>query len=205
MKKHPVFFVFILIFLITAAAAADSEVLLNHAVSYMCGDTFEISIPDRPSTTSMISRSGSVQAEAGVGERLLLVHVIFRNLTPTVFNGLTVNSFTLKGYVRDRSLTYTPIIFQSYDYTYGSSGSTVTSAGSLTLPPLRQENILLVFQVNPILINWELYFRPDSAKDPEYTFENATYEPMDQQPCEGVFLFTSILNAETGEITKYIR
>ena len=206
MKKYLTLITLLLIFLTASfPAAADSTVTVNPSVTYMCGDSFEISLPDMPATTSQYTRAGSIQAEAASGERLMMVRVIFRNLTPEVYKGLSSDSFTLTGYVRDRSMTYRPEVFQSYDYTYGSSGSIVTSAGGLIMPPLRQEDIMLVFRVNPILINWELHAEPKASGETAYEYDNARYEPMTLQGCDGIFRFTSIRNAETGEIIYYNR
>ncbi len=206
MKKHlTLITLFLILLAASSAAAADSLVTVNPVITYMCGDSFEITLPDMPATTSQITRGTSIQAEAAYGERLMMVRVIFRNLTPEVYRGLSADSFTLKGYVRDRSISYRPEIFQSYDYAYGSSGSAVTSASSLTMPPLRQEDILLVFRVNPILINWELHAEPKPIGETVYEYDNARYEPMMLQRCEGTFRFTSVRNAETGEIIYYNR
>lgn len=205
MKKHLSILIIFLAFLVTASAAADSAVNVTPGITYMCGDSFEITIPDQPMTASQVTRASSVQAEAGPDERLMMVRVSFRNMTAAVYNGFTPDSFTLTGYVRDRAMNYTPVVFQSYDYAYGSSGSAVTSAGGLTMPPLREEDILLVFRVNPILINWELHFKPESQGELTYEFDNARYEEQNLAPCDGVLRFTSIRNAETGEITNYIR
>ncbi len=205
MKKQLIAAALFLLFLTAVSVSADSVVQVTHGVSYMCGDSFEIIFPDQLATASQVTRASSVQAEAGVDERLMMVRISFRNLTSSVFNGFTSDSFLLTGHVRDRSMSYQPIIFQSYDYAYGSSGSTVTSAGSLIMPPLRQEDILLVYRVNPVLINWELHVAPRSASEPSYEFENARYEPAEIQPCDGIFRFTTIRNAETGEIIYYDR
>ncbi len=206
MKKYLALITLLLILpAVFSAAAADSPVTVNPGITYMCGDSFEISLPDMPATTSQYTRAGSIQAEAASGERLMMVRVIFRNLTPEVYRGLSSDSFTLTGYVRDRSMTYRPEIFQSYDYTYGSSGSAVTSASGLIMPPLRQEDIMLVFKVNPILINWELHAEPKASGETAYEYDNARYEPMTLQSCAGTFRFTSVRNAETGEIIFYNR
>ena len=199
------FFPFFLLIGIRAASAGEPSVLVAHGERYMCGDSFEITIPDQPATTSQVTRASSVQAEAGPDERLLTVRVMIRNLTSSVFTGIAPESFLLTGYVRDRSLSYTPEVMQSYDYTYGSSGSSYTSADRFMLPPLRMEDILLVYRVNPILINWELHIQPQAASELTLSYGGAEYPEMDPDPCDGIFQFYSIRNAETGEIIKYLR
>ena len=62
-----------------------------------------------------------------------------------------------------------------------------------------------MYRVNPILINWELHFKPEASGKPALEYDGVTYEPMELQPCEGIFRFASIRNAETGEITYYNR
>lgn len=187
------------------SAAAEPTVIVQHGETYMCGDSFEITFPDQPSSTSMISRSGSVHAGFDTDTRLLLVRIIIRNLTPEVINGLSPESFKLTGYVRDRSLTYSPEVMESFDYTYGTNGSSHSSADGFVIPPLREEDILLVYRVNPILLNWELLVEPKSAKETSAKYGTAVYEPMDLDPCKALFQFYSIINAETGAITKYLR
>ena len=73
------------------------------------------------------------------------------------------------------------------------------------LPPLRMEDILLVYRVNPILINWELHIQPQAASELTLSYGGAEYPEMDPDPCDGIFRFYSIRNAETGEIIKYLR
>lgn len=196
---------FLLLIPFRNVSAGEPSVIVDHRETYMCGDSFEITIPDQPSTTSQVTRASSIQAEAGPDERLLQIRVTIRNLTSSVYNGLSLDSFQLTGYVRDRSLSYTPEIIQSYDYTYGSSGSSFSSPSGLVLPPLRMEDILLVYRVNPILVNWELHIRPEPMNGLSDGYGSADYPEMDPDPCDGVFQFFSIRNAETGEIIKYLR
>ena len=205
MSKFLSFFLPVFCLFSFLSAAAESTVIVQYREPYMCGDSFEVTFPDEPSTTSMISRSGSVHAKSDPETRLLLVRVVIRNLTPEVINGLAADSFKLTGYVRDRSLSYTPIVMESYDYTYGTNGSSHSSADGFVIPPLREEDILLVFKVNPILLNWELLVEPRSAKEVSGTYGTAVYPTMELDPCKGLFQFFSIRNAETGEITKYVR
>lgn len=205
--RKMLFFLFLLplLFGTRAASAGEPSVIVSHGESYMCGDSFEITIPDQPATVSQVTRASAVQAEAGPDDRLLTVRVMIRNLTSSVFTGISPESFLLTGYVRDRSLSYTPEVMQSYDYTYGSSGSSYTSADRFVLPPLRMEDILLVYRVNPILINWELHIQPQAASELTLSYGGAEYPEMDPDPCDGIFQFYSIRNAETGEIIKYLR
>ena len=43
MKKHLSILIIFLAFLVTASAAADSAVNVTPGITYMCGDSFEIS------------------------------------------------------------------------------------------------------------------------------------------------------------------
>ncbi len=213
MNKKGILFILVLTALLTFAVGANAQTVVKHGESYMCGDTFEVIFPDQPSTTSMVSRDPYkiinviyVHAEAGKNERLLTVRVKIRNLTPTIFKGLDPESFQLTGYVRDRSLTYTPEIMEPYDFesywTYMYYSPELNSWSYL--PPLRMDDILLVYRVNPILVNWELRVNPQAMYGTSYEYGNAVYEPIEGlESCDAVFQFESIRNSETGEITKY--
>ena len=213
MNKKGILFILVLTALLTFAVGANAQTVVKHGESYMCGDTFEVIFPDQPSTTSMVSRDPFkyinavyVHAEAGKNDRLLQIRVKIRNLTPTIYKGLNPESFQLTGYVRDRSLTYTPEIMEPYDYgsyeTYGYYASDHNSWSYL--PPLRMDDILLVFRVNPILINWELRVNPQASYGTSYEYGNAVYEPIEEQEsCNAVFQFESIRDSETGQVTTY--
>ena len=95
MKKNPVILMIFLVLLAAASASADSEVTAVPGITYMCGDSFEVTIQDQPITASQFSRASHALAEAGIGERLVEIRLIFRNLTPTVYNGFTPDSFSL--------------------------------------------------------------------------------------------------------------
>lgn len=214
MKKLNLIFVCVVLLMLITVLSAEADVVVKHGESYMCGDSFEVIFPDQPSTTSMVSRDPYkyinavyVHAEAGKRDRLLQVRIKLRNLTPTLYKGLSPKSFQLTGYVRDRKLTYTPEIMEPYDY--GSyEAYTVFSPDHNSwsyLPPLRMDDILLVFRVNPILVKWELRVAPEATNGTSYEYGNAYYEPIDLEPCDAVFQFTSIRNAETGAVTTYTR
>ena len=214
MKRIKITFIFVVLLTFIIVLSAQADVVVKHGESYMCGDSFEVIFPDQPSTTSMVSRDPYkyinavyVHAEAGKRDRLLQIRIKLRNLTPTLFKGLNPKSFQLTGYIRDRELTYTPEIMEPYDYgnyeayTYYSPDHNSWSY----LPPLRMDDILLVFRVNPILVNWELRVVPQATYGTSYEYGNAYYEPIELDPCDAVFQFTSIRNAETGVITTYTR
>ena len=92
-----------------------AQVTVKFGETYMCGDSFEISFPDQISTSSLLSRNlpnldpakfSIVQAEAGKRDKLLLIRVKIRNLTPTVYyRGLNRNSYKLTGYVRNHYIS----------------------------------------------------------------------------------------------------
>ncbi len=214
MKRKGILFLPVLLALLFLAVGADAQTLVKHGESYMCGDTFEVIFPDQPSTTSMVSRNPykyinviHVHAEAGKNERLLQIRVKIRNLTPTIFRGLDPESFQLTGYVRDRSLTYTPEIMEPYDYgSYETYAFYSPEHNSWSyLPPLRMDDILLVYRVNPVLVNWELRVNPQATYGTSYEYGNAVYEPIEElEACDAVFQFESIRNSETGAVTTYI-
>ncbi len=214
MKRIKITFIFVVLLTFIIVLSAQADVVVKHGESYMCGDSFEVIFPDQPSTTSMVSRDPYkyinvvyVHAEAGKRDRLLQIRIKLRNLTPTLFKGLDPKSFQLTGYVRDRKLTYTPEIMEPYDYgNYEAYSYYSPDHNSWSyLPPLRMDDILLVFRVNPILVNWELRVVPQATYGTSYEYGNAFYEPIDLAPCDAVFQFTSTRNAETGAITTYTR
>ena len=212
MKKILISSIVILICLLFSSVQADESLPVKHGESYMCGDSFEIIFPDQPSTTSMNShniapRLNVVYAEAGKNDRLFQIRIKIRNLTPTIFQDLSSKSFQLTGFVRNRYITYTPEVMEPYDeksyeaYAFYSPNHIDWTY----LPPLRMNDILLVFRVNPILVNWELRVNPRANKGTSYEYGSAVYSPMDLEPCDAVFQFQSIRNAETGAVTNYVR
>ena len=224
MKIKCIILVLLALTLITIPVFAENDsFIVKPGENYLCGSSFEISFPFQPTTVSMISRDpfktlntaidplktykiAIIHAEAEKGERLLQIRLQIRNLTPTIMKGLDPKSFQLTGYVRDRTLTYVPEIMEPYDfgdyetYFWYSPDHNEWSY----LPPLRMEDILLVYRVNPILVNWEIHIAPRAKSGTSYDYGSAIYEPIELEPCDKVFRFTSIKNAETGEITKYV-
>jgi hypothetical protein len=146
-----------------------------------------------------------IHAEANKGERLLQIRLRIRNLTPRLLKGLKKDSFILQGYVRDRHLTYLPEIMEPYDfgdyenYRFYSPDHHEWSF----MPPLRLFDILLVYRINPILVNWEILINPQPKLGTSYDYGIARYNPIELTPCNATFRFSSIQNAETGEIIKY--
>ena len=195
---------FFLIFLSALPAAGEDDelpvILVDHRLNYMCGDTFELTFPDVPSSGSMFTNAGQIQATADKDKTLLQVRVRIRNMTTSVFHGIDENSFTLTGYVRDRSINYKPMIFLNTDYF--SQGNYYNWD---SLPPLRVADVLLVFRVNPILINWELSFEPKYTMEPDFLLEHVTYNASYAAPCAGRFLFSSSKNLETGAVMNFVR
>ncbi|MBR6088657.1 MAG: hypothetical protein IKP86_01900 [Anaerolineaceae bacterium] len=201
--KNKLFFILSALILLTAfsvAASGNSTVLVTERQGYICGDMFEISFPEVIATSSMISNASQVHAEAAKDERLLQVRIKLRNLTSSVFYGISPNSFTLTGYVRNRSLSYDPELILNTDY-FGSGNYYSWDR----LPPLRMADILLIFRVNPILINWELSFEPQLTGEPSYVLDTVQYEPAAYEPCSATFQFPAVKKLETGEITRFNR
>ena len=199
MKKCLLLLLSSVLFWVSSAAAEDSTILVTQYENYMCGDQFEISFPDVIQTTSMVSNASRVHAEAEHDEQLLQVRIKIRNMTPEVFRGMSKDSFQLIGHVRDRSITYLPELITNTDY-FGS-GNYYTYDN---LPPLRMIDILLVYRVNPILINWELRIDPIIGGS-NYQLKTVSYEATDWEPCQAVFQFPLVRNGKTGDLTRFVR
>ena len=200
MKKILILFVFLLLIVSVSSGFAQTFVPVEQNVYYMCGDTFEICFPDVIATGDMFTNAGSVQATTNMGEALLQVRVHLRNMTTSVFHGIAEDSFKLTGYVRDRSLTYTPEIILNTDY-FGAGNYFSWDQ----LPPLRAGDILLVFRVNPILINWELSFDPVFLGEPDYQLETVVYPRGSEESCSAVFQFPVVRDLITGELMTFQR
>lgn len=96
---------------------------------------------------------------------LFVMRVKFRNLTHKSFLGLAKNSFMLSGYVRNRRVTYpAPILIQRYDWAEGAWRNErnwdIENENWMTLEPLRELDLLVIFQVHPFLHNWEFTVYP---------------------------------------------
>lgn len=202
MVKKLMFLLFLGIFLtFVSAAAADSTVLATDLESYMCGDFLEIMFPEVPSTSSMVSNASQVQAVAAPDERLLQVRITLQNMSSSVIQGISMNNFKLTGYVRDRSITYTPELILNTDY-FGYGNYYELSS----IPPLRMVDVLLVFRVKPTLINYELSIDTSSGSLGKYEMQYVSYPQ--QEPgefCQGTFQFRAIRTLETGLFTYYRR
>jgi hypothetical protein len=186
---------------LTAAADDELQVIpVEQRAYYMCGDTFELSFPDVLSTGHMFTNAAYIQASADADELLLQVRIQIRNMTHGVFPGIDSNSFKLTGYVRDRSISYYPETIINTDY-FGQGNYFSWDQ----LPPLRIADILLIFRVNPILINWELAFVPKINGELIYEFEGITYFPAKTDPCSGLFQFPAVRNLENNALTTFER
>lgn len=195
--------VFLMTAVIFPSSAADSDLQIipvDHKAHYMCGDTFELAFPDVLSTGHMFTNSGQIQANADADELLLQVRIQMRNMTSGMFHGISTDSFKLTGYVRDRSISYYPETIINTDY-FGQGNYYNWDQ----LPPLRIADILLIYRVNPILINWELAFEPKMTSDPTYDFEGVTYKQAYAAPCSGLFQFSAVRNLENNALTTFER
>lgn len=196
-------FVFLMTAVIFPSSAADSDLQIipvDQKAHYMCGDTFELAFPDVLSTGHMFTNSGQIQANADADELLLQVRIQMRNMTSGMFHGISTDSFKLTGYVRDRSISYYPETIINTDY-FGQGNYYNWDQ----LPPLRIADILLIYRVNPILINWELAFEPKMTSDPTYDFEGVTYKQAYAAPCSGLFQFSAVRNLENNALTTFER
>lgn len=124
-----------------------------------------------------------------------------------LYKGLTKDSFLLKGYLRDRYVIYEPEIMEPYDF--GCYDSYILYSPNHSewsyLPPLRMEDIILVYRVNPLLINWELHVKPQAKSGTSNSFGPAVYEPKEQETCDAIFKFAAIRNGVTGATITYNR
>ncbi|MBQ6481747.1 MAG: hypothetical protein IJI45_11565 [Anaerolineaceae bacterium] len=196
-------FVFLMTAVIFPSSAADSDLQIipvDQKAHYMCGDTFELAFPDVLSTGHMFTNSGQIQANADADELLLQVRIQMRNMTSGMFHGISTDSFKLTGYVRDRSISYYPETIINTDY-FGQGNYYNWDQ----LPPLRIADILLIYRVNPILINWELAFEPKMTGDQTYDFEGVTYKQAYAAPCSGLFQFSAVRNLENNALTTFER
>ena len=66
-------------------------------------------------------------------------------------------------------------------------------------------DVLLVFRVNPILINWELEVDLHSEKKLKYGYGDVEYEQLPFEECHGVFQFARLQDLETRLYTTYTR
>ena len=201
MKRNLILPVFFLIMTVFLPVLADDGVLVDYKARYVCGDTFELSLPEPPATSSQVTNAGTIQAEANSDDTLMQVRVRMRNLTHAVLKGMGKDSFQLTGYVRDRSLSYTPEVIIHTDYFSAANFYTWDQ-----LPPLRMADVLLIFRVNPVLINWELLIDLDADTNVSYEMANVSYQPKSGlRPCKALFQFDRIQNLETKKITYYER
>ena len=203
MKKSLGLLLLLISFLMSfSSVGAEPLIPVDHRMYYMCGDIFELAFPDIPGTSSMISNTSQVHATAGPDERLLQIRIQMRNMTHSVIQGLNKDCFTLTGYVRDRSMTYKPELIIFTDY-FGSGNYYNWD----NLPPMRMADILIVFRVKPVLINWELSIDTSSAVFTPFSTDNASYVPNEENGefCYGTFQFASQQTLETGAITMFKR
>lgn len=210
MRKFVYLTVFCALLFICSAVCADDTILPVYGETYLCGDSFEIIIPDEPVTTTAVVRNPGgkvIQARAGKHDMLLEIRLKIRNLTPVVYEGLNPDSLKLVGYVRGRPISYTPEIMEPYDY--GGRGSYTLYDKMYyrdkIFPPLRKYDMILVYRVNPILRDFELHINPSASKETADNYLDAQYHEMDLEPCNGIFQISTLHDAETGEITKYYR
>ncbi len=205
--KHWKAFILITFILLVSvlSASADDHVHVVYGETYYCGDSFEVIIQDEPVTTSMVTRSAPrgkiVQAKAGKHETLFVIHLKLRNMTNTVYRGLSPESFKLIGYVRGFPVIFTPEIMEPYDY--GSRKTYTVYDMNYYLKnqfaPLHQIDMLLVFRVKPFLRDWELQIEPqwnDGAKKSYYFANYPDEEDENVRLCNGTFQFLSIGNIQ---------
>lgn len=211
--KRTLFFTVLLLnlFCLIMPVCADSAVSLVYGETYMCGDSFEVIVQDEPQFAKIVTRkppgSAVIQIKAGKDEILVEVHIKVRNLSDKVYDGLSPESFKLTGYVRGRPLSYVPEVMSPYDYGSKEHYTLYDKMYYRTyaMAPLRQIDMLLVYRINPILRDLELHIAPQGTNGVLDHYLQASYSPMDLEPCDGIFRFVTVRNIETGEITKYYR
>ena len=210
MKKVCFFSLILFLFFICGAARAEREVHVYNNETYYCGDSLEVIFPDEPVTMTMVTRNpGSkvVQAKADKDTILLEIRIKVRNLSDKVYNGLSPESFKLVGYIRGKPLTYLPEIMEPYDYGSKEHYNLYDKMyyKNYTFAPLRKIDMVLVYRINPIVRDLELHINPKGTDGTDDRYLDAEYREMDLEPCDGVFQFLTIHDAETGEQTGFYR
>ena len=206
---------FLLVLLMTflnacGSVSAEREVHVYYNETYYCGDSLEVMFPDEPVTTSLVTRNpGSkvVQAKADDDTILFEVRVKVRNMSNVVYKGLSPESFKLVGYIRGKALTYLPEIMEPYDYG-GRPFYTLYDKmyyKTYTFAPLRKIDMILVYRINPIVRDLEMHINPKGTDGTDDHYLDAVWGEMELEPCDGVFQFITIHDAETNERTKFYR
>ena len=222
--------------------------------TYNCGDQFEINVVTRPTISGVVNRDTGKDFPAKLPDgrtvylnpvyesarnedngTLFVMRIKFRNLTHKSFAGVKKSSFMLSGYVRNRRISYYPVMVQHYDWLEGNwsleSGWDIESRWDLTLQPLRELDLLVIFQVHPFLYNWELTVSPepyDYYEEPESfqftppvnsvynpTFGKSkpimdaggtviTYPTVEPKECSIVLRLTEVMNTTTDTVMKTI-
>lgn len=208
MKKIIVLALLFIFFHVSSPVYSDSVVKAVYGETYICGDSFEITIQSEPIFTTEITRHASwerpVLAKAGKYEMLFAIRLKIRNITSEYWGGFTPESFKLVGYVRGRAVEYLPEIMSPYDYGIDRAYSLYDKMyyQSYPMAPLRKFDMQLVYRVNPNLIDWELHVEPHE-KDWIFT---VTEKPLiDLEPCSGVFQFVTVWDEKTTRMFKYYR
>lgn len=219
---------------------------------YTCENQYEITVVSRPVIVNFLNRdTGKDTFKVINGQTIQLnpvfdsarrddsgtlfqMRIKFRNLTYKSMPGLSKSSFILSGYVRDRKISYKPILVQRYDWPeYSWSYErywNIENPSWMTLDPLRELDILVIFQVHPFLYNWELTVLPQPIygyTDPEILeFEEYTgvsnwrsgkgrsvsdaggvifsYPDITPTDCRLVFRLTEVENTNTGVVMRTI-
>ncbi len=190
--------------------SAEQEVRVYYNETYYCGDSLEVIIPDEPVTTTMITRNpGSkvVQAKADKDTILFEVRIKVRNMSNLVYNGISPESFKLVGYIRGKALTYLPEIMEPYDNGPKEHYNLYDKMyyKSYVFAPLRKIDMILVYRINPIVRDLELHIDPQGTDGTEDHYLDGVWGEMDLEPCDGIFQFITIHDAETNERTKFYR
>ena len=210
MKKIFSFLSFLLLLMMFGIASGEREVHVYNGETYYCGDTLEVIFPDEPVTTTEITRNpGSkvVQARADKNTTLFEVRVKVRNISNVVFNGMTPDSFKLVWYVRGRQVTYLPEIMEPFDYggRFFYKLYDKMHYKDYVFAPLRQIDMVLVYRIKPFVRDLELHINPKGTDGTTDHYLDATWGEMDLEPCDGVFQFITIHDAETNVRTKFYR
>lgn len=211
MKKICVYLSFLLFLTAVGLANAEREVHVINNKTYYCGDSLEVIFPDEPVTLTEVTRNpGSskvVQARADRDTILFEVRIKVRNLSNVVYNGLSPESFKLVGYVRGRPMSYLPEIMEPFDYGDRFFYTVYDKMYYRDNPfaPLRQIDMVLVYRIKPFLRDLELHINPKGTDGTSNSYLDATWGEMDLEPCDGVFQFITIHDAETNVRTKFYR
>lgn len=239
-KKFFMVFLFIMFILpFHSVFSEDNEMVTDIDQSYICGDSFEIRFPFDPTIVNYTYwRDYSIDpypytistkppdvdvsviydislGQPDNGESMVQIRVVMRNLTANVLNGLSKNSFILRGYMPDGSvLEYKPIAMPAYDREHKGYYDKyhLNLYEELEIRPLDIIDTLLVYIIPEELTDFEVAVNPVSDKtSPDLVWKSKTADYSEaaeerrnnQRECDGIFKFRGATELETGRFIHF--